>query len=379
MLWNKRLFHKLNWYIPLTVFCLLAVGLVSLSSALELNKGNPQVMQYFRTQVMAIILGIILVIVLQFFDYRDFEYYSEIIYFSIIGLLLLILIIGQTIAGGRRWLQLGPVNFQPSELAKIVVILVLATIFEKNKDEIKYFSGFLKTLLYVIIPFALIIFQNDLGTALILLVIYIGMYYMAGGNIKIMLFFFGTIFLILILLIVSHIYFGTSLIFLKEYQLNRLIVFANPGIDPYGIGYNLIQSKIALGSGGLMGKGLFSGTQNQLEFLPEKHNDFIFSVIGEEFGFLGVLLVLILYLFLLWQIFNVAAIARDNYGRLVTTGIGIMFFFHVVENIGMTMGLMPITGLTLPFISYGGSSMGISLLAIGLVINVNIHRSKINF
>src|SRR5690554_3848238 len=379
MLWNKRLFHKLNWYIPLTVFCLLAVGLVSLSSALELNKGNPQVMQYFRTQVMAIILGIILVIVLQFFDYRDFEYYSEIIYFSIIGLLLLILIIGQTIAGGRRWLQLGPVNFQPSELAKIVVILVLATIFEKNKDEIKYFSGFLKTLLYVIIPFALIIFQNDLGTALILLVIYIGMYYMADGNIKIMLFFFGTIFLILILLIVSHIYFGTSLIFLKEYQLNRLIVFANPGIDPYGIGYNLIQSKIALGSGGLMGKGLFSGTQNQLEFLPEKHNDFIFSVIGEEFGFLGVLLVLILYLFLLWQIFNVAAIARDNYGRLITTGIGIMFFFHVVENVGMTMGLMPITGLTLPLISYGGSSMVISLLAIGLVINVNIRRSKINF
>jgi len=379
MLWNRRLFKNLNWYIPLAVMFLMAIGLVAISSALGVNKTNSLGMHYLQTQVIAIILGVISIVMLQFFDYREFEHYSDIIYFCTIGLLLLILIIGQTIAGGKRWLQLGPVNFQPSELAKVVIILVLASIIEKNRDHIKYLNGFLKTLGYVMFPFILIILQNDLGTSLVLLAIYMGMFYVGGGNARLMFIFFGSIFLILVLLIVSHIYLGTEMVFLKEYQLNRILVFINPGIDPFGIGYNLIQSKIALGSGKLTGKGLFNGTQNQLEFLPENHNDFIFSVIGEEFGFLGVLTVIAFYLLLLWQIFNVAARARDNYGRLVATGIGIMFFFHVMENVGMTMGLMPITGLTLPFISYGGSSMVISLIAIGLVININLRRKKINF
>jgi len=379
MLWNRRLFKNLNWYIPLAVMFLMAIGLVAISSALGVNKTNSLGMHYLQTQVIAIILGVISIVMLQFFDYREFEHYSDIIYFCTIGLLLLILIIGQTIAGGKRWLQLGPVNFQPSELAKVVIILVLASIIEKNRDHIKYLNGFLKTLGYVMLPFILIILQNDLGTSLVLLAIYMGMFYVGGGNARLMFIFFGSIFLILVLLIVSHIYLGTEMVFLKEYQLNRILVFITPGIDPFGIGYNLIQSKIALGSGKLTGKGLFNGTQNQLEFLPENHNDFIFSVIGEEFGFLGVLTVIAFYLLLLWQIFNVAARARDNYGRLVATGIGIMFFFHVMENVGMTMGLMPITGLTLPFISYGGSSMVISLSAIGLVININLRRKKINF
>lgn len=379
MLWNRRLFKNLNWYIPLAVMLLMAIGLVAISSALGVNKTNSLGMHYLQTQVSAIILGVISIVMLQFFDYREFEHYSDILYFCTIGLLLLILIIGQTIAGGKRWLQLGPVNFQPSELAKVVIILVLASIIEKNRDHIKYLNGFLKTLGYVMLPFILIILQNDLGTSLVLLAIYMGMFYVGGGNARLMFIFFGSIFLILVLLIVSHIYLGTEMVFLKEYQLNRILVFITPGIDPFGIGYNLIQSKIALGSGKLTGKGLFNGTQNQLEFLPENHNDFIFSVIGEEFGFLGVLTVIAFYLLLLWQIFNVAARARDNYGRLVATGIGIMFFFHVMENVGMTMGLMPITGLTLPFISYGGSSMVISLIAIGLVININLRRKKINF
>lgn len=379
MLWNRRLVNNLNWYIPLSVMLLIAFGLVAISSALGVNKGNSLGMHYLQTQVIAAVLGFIAILVIQFIDYREFEHYSDILYFCTIGLLLLILVIGRTIAGGKRWLQLGPVNFQPSELAKIIVILVLASIIERNKDDIKHLNGFLKTLGYVLLPFCLIILQNDLGTSLVLIAIYMGMYFVGEGNTKLMLFFFGSIFLIVVLLIVSHIYLGTEMVFLKEYQLNRIIVFINPGIDPYGIGYNLIQSKIALGSGKLTGKGLFNGTQNQLEFIPENHNDFIFSVIGEEFGFFGVLVVILVYLLLLWQIFNVAAHARDDYGRLVATGIGVMFFFHVLENIGMTMGLMPITGLTLPFISYGGSSMVISLFAIGLVININLRRKKINF
>ncbi|MFP4016879.1 MAG: FtsW/RodA/SpoVE family cell cycle protein, partial [Halanaerobiales bacterium] len=244
---------------------------------------------------------------------------------------------------------------------------------------LQYLTGFFKPFIYVLIPFTLIILQNDLGTALVLIAILIGMMYVGGANTKFLVIIFGGGFLILVLFITSHFLFDTPLFFFREYQLNRLLAFINPGVDQHGIGWNLFQSKIALGSGRLFGKGLFAGTQNQLRFLPEKHTDFIFSVIGEEFGYIGVIVVIALYLLLLWQIYNVASKARDNYGRLVAVGIGTMFFFHVLENIGMTMGLMPITGLPLPFISYGGSSMVTSMAAIGLVINVNIRRKKIMF
>ncbi len=205
------------------------------------------------------------------------------------------------------------------------------------------------------------------------------MLYAAGANTKFIIIIFGGIFLVLVLFILLHIYFGVPLPYFQDYQLNRLIVFINPGVDPYGIGYNIIQSKIAVGSGELIGKGLFAGTQNQLNFLPEKHTDFIFSVLGEEFGFIGVLVLLLLFLFLLWEILQVARQSKDRYGRLVTVGVAAMFFFHIIENVGMTMGVMPITGIPLPFISYGGTYMVISLIAIGLVININIRKKKILF
>lgn len=379
MNWNRKLLKNLNWYIPISVILLIFIGIVAISSAVEINKADSFGMIYLQRQIIAVVLGILLVIVIQFFDYSVFKHYSSIIYLSTIGILGLILVIGRTIAGGKRWIEFGPVNFQPAELAKIMLILVLAAILDEKKEDLKYLIGFFRPFIYVIVPFILIILQNDLGTSLVLLVIFIGMLYIGGGNAKFMAIIFGGGLSLVVLMITFHFVFGTPLFFLKDYQLNRLIVFINPGIDPYGIGYNLIQSKIALGSGRLMGKGLFSGTQNQLEFLPEKHTDFIFSVIGEEFGFIGILIVISIYLLLLWQIFNVARNARDNYGCLVVTGIGTMFFFHVLENIGMTMGLMPITGIPLPFISYGGSSMVTSLVAIGLVININLRRKKIIF
>lgn len=376
---EKRLLSNINWYIPFTVFLLIMIGLVAISSAVEINKPDSYGMVFIKTQLISAFLGIIVIIFIQFFDYRIFEDYAQIIYLGMIGILGVILIVGQTVSGGKRWLNLGPVNFQPSELAKLMMILVFAAIIDEKKSELKYLVGFVKPFIYMIIPFAMILLQNDLGTSLVVFAIFIGMLFTGGGNVKFMLFFFGGGLLIIILMIASHLLLDTPLLLLKEYQLNRLIVFINPGVDPYGIGYNLIQSKIALGSGQLFGKGLFSGTQNQLEFLPEKHNDFIFSVIGEEFGFIGIIIILSIYLLLLWQILNVALKARDNYGQLVATGIGIMFFFHVLENTGMTMGLMPITGLTLPFISYGGSSMLTSMIAIGILLNVNIRRKKINF
>ncbi|HHU93108.1 MAG TPA: rod shape-determining protein RodA [Halanaerobiaceae bacterium] len=379
MFLNRKLIKNVNWYIPIVTLLLIAIGILSICSAGELNKESATGIRLVKKQLISVVLGIILIAIIQFFDYRIFQYYSTIIYIATVAVLGMILIIGTTAKGRTGWISLGGFNFQPSELAKVTMILVLAEVIDSKREELKYLTGFIKPFLYVLVPTLLIILQNDLGTSLVMITIFIGMLFVGGANVRFMTLIFGGGFSLVVLLIASHLLFDTPLIFFKKYQLNRLIVFINPGIDPTGIGYNIIQSKIALGSGRLFGKGLFAGTQNQLRFLPEKHTDFIFSVIGEEFGFIGVLIVIILYFILLWQIINVAREAKDNYGRLLATGIAAMFFFHILENIGMTMGLMPITGLPLPFISYGGSSMITSLIAIGLVLNVNIRRKKIVF
>ena len=379
MHWDKKLLKNLNINIPLIVILLIALGFITISSAVEINNPEGFGKIYLQKQAVSIILGIIFIIVLQFVDYRLFKHYADMIYISTVSILVILLIIGQTVAGGKRWIELGPLNFQPSELAKIAFILVLASVLDNKSDDLEYLTGFIKPFTYFLVLFMLIILQNDLGTALVLLVIFIVMLYAAGANTRFMIIIFGGTFAFLVLLILLHIYLGLPLPYFQDYQLNRLIVFVNPGVDPYGIGYNIIQSKIAVGSGKLMGKGLFEGTQNQLNFLPEKHTDFIFSVLGEEFGFLGVLALLLLYLFLLWEILQIARQAKDNYGSLVTVGIAAMFLFHIIENIGMTMGVMPITGIPLPFISYGGTYMVISLIAIGLVININLRKKKILF
>ena len=375
---NKKLFRNLNLYIPITIILLIVIGLFAISSAVEINRVDSSGIVYLKTQIIAAILGIILAIFIQFFDYRIFKEYYQLIFGSTIIILIMTLFFGSNISGGRRSIDLGFINFQPSEITKIVFILVLATILDQNKD-FDDLKELIVPFIYFLIPFSLIILENDLGTALVLLAIFIIMLFVAGVNRKFLYVIFGGGFLSVVLVITSHLFFDTPLPFLKDYQLNRLIAFINPNIDPQGIGYNIIQSKIALGSGQFTGKGLFGGTQNQLNFLPEKHTDFIFSVIGEEFGFIGAFVVIVLFFILIWQLFNIAVQAKDNYGRLVVSGIIAMFFFHIVENIGMTMGLMPITGIPLPFISYGGTSMVTSIIAIGIALNINIRKKKLHF
>jgi rod shape determining protein RodA len=375
---NKKLFRNLNLYIPITILLLIVIGFFAISSAVEINRVDSMGSTYLKTQIIATILGIMIALFIQFFDYRIFKEYYQLIFGSTVIILIMTHMFGTNLSGGRRSIDLGFINFQPSEVTKIVLILVLATILDQNK-EFDNLKDLTLPFIYFLIPFTLIILENDLGTALVLLVIFIIMLFVAGANRKFLYVFFGGGFLFVISIIFSHLIFNTPLPFLKEYQLNRLIAFINPNIDPQGIGYNIIQSKIALGSGQLMGKGLFGGTQNQLNFLPEKHTDFIFSVIGEEFGFIGVIVVIALFILLIWQLFNIAIQAKDNYGRLVVSGIIAMFFFHIVENIGMTMGVMPITGIPLPFISYGGTSMVTSIIAIGIALNINIRKKKLHF
>ena len=378
MKWKKRFWQNLNIYIPILVLLLSIIGLIMISSAVEINK-TPENWNFIQKQLIALIVGIVTIIIIQFYDYSLLKEYSDLIYIFTVGVLILLLVIGSEISGGRSWISIGSINFQPSEIAKLVVVIMLANVMSEMKDKLKKFKGIIKSGLYAFIPFILIILQNDLGTALVILFIYLVMLYVAGGNQKIMFLVFGGSFLILVLLLSSHLLFETPLPFIKEYQLNRLVVFVNPDLDPQGAGYNILQSKIALGSGKVFGKGLFAGTQNQLNFLPEKHTDFIFSVIGEEFGFLGISTVLGLYLLLFWNMIKIAINARDDFGKLVVTGIIALLFFHVFQNSGMTMGVMPITGIPLPFISYGGSAMLSNMIAIGIIININVRKKKIMF
>ncbi|MFW6001072.1 MAG: rod shape-determining protein RodA [Halanaerobium sp.] len=379
MNWNKKFLHYLNYNVPITVVLLIMIGFLAISSAVEINQVDSNALAFMQKQAVSVILGLLLVFIIQAFDYRIFKEYSPVIYILMLSLLSITLFLGRTVAGGKRWLSIGPVNFQAAELAKIMLILVLAAVIDNNSDDMGYLKGMFWPSVIAFIPFVLVVLQNDLGTALVLFFIYLVMLFAGGGNIKYMAVVFGGGFLIIVLIITAHLVIDTPVPFLQEYQLNRLIVFVNPDIDPQGSGYNIIQSKIAVGSGKIFGKGLFSGTQNQLNFLPEKHTDFIFSVIGEEFGFIGSGAVILLFLFLIWQFLNIASDARDRYGYLVVVGITAMFLFHILENIGMTMGMMPITGIPLPFISYGGTFMLISLLAVGIVININLRKNKLMF
>lgn len=375
---KKKLLY-LNFNVPVLVILLIMIGFIIISSAVEINHEAGGALRFLQKQAVSVVLGLLVIFILQSFDYRLFKEYAGFIYAAMVLMLTFTLFIGKSVSGGGRWLSIGGFNLQTSELSKIMVILVLAAVIDSHSDDMGYLKGMFLPSITALIPFALVILQNDLGTALVIFFIYLVMLFAGGGNFKYMAVFFGGGFLLIVLVITAHVFWGTPLPFLKEYQLNRLIVFINPNIDPHGSGYNIIQSIIALGSGRLSGKGLFAGTQNQLNFLPEKHTDFIFSVIGEEFGFIGTAFVIILFLLLIWQFLKIAENARDRYGYLVVIGITAMFLFHILENIGMTMGIMPITGIPLPFISYGGTFMLTSLTAVAVVININLRKNKLRF
>jgi rod shape determining protein RodA len=379
MNWNKKFLRYLNFNVPFAVVLLIIIGFISISSAVEINQAGSGALSFLQKQAVSVMLGLLVVFIMQAFDYKIFKEYAVLIYISMLVMLTTTLFVGRTVSGGARWISIGGFNLQTSELSKIMLILVLAAVIDNNSDDMGYLKGMFLPSIVAFIPFSLVILQNDLGTALVLFFIYLLMLFAGGGNFKYMASVFGGGFLVIVSIITSHVFFNTPLPFLKEYQLNRLIVFINPNIDPHGSGYNIIQSIIALGSGRTFGKGLFAGTQNQLNFLPEKHTDFIFSVIGEEFGFLGTAVVILLFLFLLWQFLSIAENARDRYGYLVMIGIIAMFLFHVLENIGMTMGIMPITGIPLPFISYGGTFMLTSLTAVAIAININLRKNKLMF
>lgn len=365
---DKKLLRNIDPGIVITTTILVIVGMIAIASATQLMSGGDS--KYITIQGVAFILGIIAIALLLLIDYNSFGDMQTPIYIINILLLLSVFVLGEEHKGAKSWIDLGPVNFQPSEIVKIGFILAFAKHLEARKGKLNTITDIAISLAYIATPIALIQLQNDTGTVLVFLFISAIMFFAAEINYKYIIGAVGAFVL------------STPLLWffaLQDYQKNRIKVFLNPELDPRGSGYHVVQSKTAIGSGQFFGEGLFNGTLNNNGFIPERHTDFVFSVLGEELGFVGAVFVVILFTILLLRCIHIAKVAKDTYGMFICVGITAMYLFHVLENIGMTIGIMPVTGIPLPFISYGGSSLITNLLAIGLIINVGMRRQVIRF
>src|SRR3989338_1580294 len=361
----SELMRRLDWILASAVFILLAVGLVSLAS-ISSNFSFP----FFGRQLIWAVLGIAVFFALSFFDYRILRNYSGlllILYGTLLASLVTLFIAATRVRGVLSWFHIGSFAIEPGEFMKIVLILILAKYFSRRHVEIYRLRHLVISGLYAGLPAILILLQPDLGTALIIASIWLGIILFAGIHWKHLLIFF-------LLAIVVAV--GAWFFVLLPYQQARVVSFLNPWHDSRGTGYNAIQSMIAVGSGGLWGKGVGYGSQTHLNFLPEPATDFIFAAIAEEWGFLGILFLLSLFFVIFWRLTRIGMRAGDNFARLTVLGTATVLFVHLVIHAGMNMGLLPITGITLPFVSYGGSSLLTSMALIGLVESIAVRSLK---
>ena len=347
----------------LFLMMLLVLGATAVFSASAGSRSE------FYRQLIYMGIGILALIYLSLSDYRALGRLYGVTYLVTLVLLVVVRVAGHRTLGAQREISLGLFELQPSEISKLLIIIVLACFLSDRRGRIKDFSTFLVGLLLILPPTVLILAQPDLGTALVYVGIYYGMAFVAGVPKRYLL---GSLALgaAALPLLVAH---------LHGYQRQRLVVFFNPGADPKGAGYNILQAKIAVGSGGLLGKGFLTGTQGQLGFVPIRVTDFIFAIFSEEWGFVGALILLCLFMVLLYRLLRAAHLARDVYGRLLVSGVATMILFQMVVNIGMNLGVMPVVGIPLPFISYGGSSMLTNLAGIGVVQSVLLRRRDVRF
>jgi len=363
-MFDKRLYQNFDWGIAATVAALCLVGMATVYSAVMAMTPAPQGALFVR-QAIWFCIGLTLMSICCLFDYKALDKWANVIYVACVALLVLVFFGGKVVGGAKRWLDLGPISIQPSEIMKIAIIIIIARYYSKHADT----GGVTMRKLMVpialtLVPFILILKQPDLGTALLVCIIVGSMTIFV--KIEKRAFVFLTIFFLVSIPIVSF--------FLKGYQKQRILTFLNPELDPLNAGYHIIQSKIAIGSGMISGKGFLRGTQSALSFLPEQHTDFIFSVWAEEWGFIGSMGILALFLTLILLGLNVAYRCRDSFGSLLATGITIMIFWQVFINIGMVMGLMPVVGVPLPFVSYGGSSVLTMMISVGILLNISMRR-----
>lgn len=369
---DRKILKRFDIPLFLNVVILVFLGFFAIYAATQ--SFSPEMsLRFVIIQAVAFVLGLIAIGVIISIDYSQFGVFWKAIYGISILMLIAVLIpgIGKVNKGARGWIDLGVVEMQPAELAKIGIIITFAKLLSNREERLNTFKDLIVPAIHVGIPIVLIMLQPDLGNALVFIVIAVGMLFVAGINIK---FVFGSL---AALLISFPILWNFVLL---DHQKNRLTTFINPYNDPLGDGYHVIQSMLAVGSGQVSGKGLLAEeTLTNLNFLPEQWTDFIFSVISELTGFVGSALVVVLFAFFLFRLLYLSKIAKDQFGTLIIIGIFSMYLFQIVENVGMTIGLMPITGITLPFLSYGGSSLLTNMVAIGLVLNITMRRHKIKF
>lgn len=386
-MFDKRLIKNFDFLILIIIILIVCLGLLGIGiatrSPIEGSDGaignaiNSFNLRQVNLQVLWFTTGLVMMLIVISIDYHIIIDLSVYVYWIVIGLLILIIFAGTKGGGAQSWIAIGSFRMQPSEFAKITVILSLARIMSKREEKgLNNIKSIIPIILTMAIPFALIIKQPDLGTALTFIVILIGMLFVAGINYK---------------LLIAGIALSISAIpiawftLLGNYQKHRILVFLNPGMDPLGSGYNVLQSMMSVGSGQITGQLnsiggiLFGNTLSQLDFLPAKETDFIFSVTTEALGFVGGITIIALFFILIMRTIRVATKAKDTLGALIAVGVASMILFHVFENIGMAMGIMPVTGIPLPFMSYGGSSMWTNMISFGLVLNVGMRRHKIKF
>ncbi|BEU88581.1 rod shape-determining protein RodA [Selenomonas sp. TAMA-11512] len=366
---NKRWLRRLDYTLIVATLAIIVISLITIGSATHINAEGGDRYWFVMRQGIFAVLNIALAALLMNFDYKALHAQGKNLYIFNLVMLLAVLLIGQSALGAQRWIALGPIAIQPSEFSKIIMIICLATMLEERVGKLHTLSDLLPLLAYIGVPFLLVMKQPDLGTSLVFIAIFLGMIFVSGVNLRILAggFLAG-------IAAMPFLWHG-----LKDYQKMRLKVFMDPSVDPLGSGYHIIQSKIAIGSGLLFGKGLFEGTQSQLNFLPENHTDFIFAVVGEEMGFFGATFLLVLYLIVLWRGIIIARDASDTFGRLLATGITSMLAFHILVNVGMTTGIMPVTGIPLPLMSYGISSLTTNILSITILLNIHMKKQRLQF
>ncbi|WP_153726517.1 rod shape-determining protein RodA [Heliorestis convoluta] len=358
------------------VVLLMIFSLIILSSA-SYNLGADR-WEFVRKQALWMGIGLVAALAIVFISYQNAARYAWHLYGLTLLLLFSVILFGTDINGSQRWIKLGSFQFQPSELAKLLLIVAFADFLSKRQGKLERFVDLVPCFMFMAVPMSLILIQPDLGTSLVLIAVMFGMLLVAGANKKILLSLVLGGAAVVSTALIGYFYWGLSLP-LQDYQIMRLVIFFNPDMDPAGFGYQIRQSLIAIGSGGLLGKGLYNGSQVQLNFLPEHHTDFIFAVVGEELGFIGAAVLLLLFMLLIFRAIRIALDARDVFGSLIVMGITSMLLFQVLVNVGMTISVMPITGLPLPFVSYGGTSMLTNMMALGLLLNVHIRRQTIMF
>ncbi|MBQ2088026.1 MAG: rod shape-determining protein RodA [Selenomonas sp.] len=366
---TKNILRRTDWTLMMATAGIILMSLIIIGSATHINTPGEERYWFVARQGLFAVVNLAMAAFLMNFDYKMLQGYGNKLYIFNLIMLLAVMLVGQSALGAQRWISIGPISIQPSEFSKLIMIVSLAGMLEEKVGKLNTLEELIPVAAYVGLPFLLVLKQPDLGTSLVFMAIFFGMVFVCGIRLRLL----GGIFAagIAMMPLLWH--------FLKDYQKMRIMVFMDPNVDPLGSGYHIIQSKIAIGSGMLWGKGLFEGTQSQLNFLPENHTDFIFAVVGEELGFIGVVCLLLLYMVVLWRGVQIAKDASDMFGRLLAVGITSMLAFHVLVNVGMTLGIMPVTGIPLPLMSYGVSSLTTNIMAVAILINIQLRKKKLEF